>query len=121
MAEMKRLETPKYKPENLKVRSFRLGVRNFINKYSGQDALIEQYHAAVRTIATASDESKSGAFKKRALDALQAVQGGEWVTDGVVAWEQGGFNPYKNFQKKELRQKIAQLNAVIQELGINGR
>lgn len=118
MSEMRRVETPKPKFENPTVKKFRLGVRDFINKYSGQKSLIGQYYSAIQMIATASDKSTSADFKKRASDILHEVEGGEWVTDGVAAWEQGVFNPYKPFQKKILRQKIAQLNAAIKELGL---
>lgn len=118
MVEIRKVETPKVKFENPTVRKFRLGMRNMINKYSGQQSLIDQYYSAIRTIASASDKSKSAEFKKRAGDVLHAVQGGEWVTDDITFWEQGVFNPYTPFQKKALRQKIAQLSAAIQELGI---
>lgn len=119
MAEMKVVEPRSYKPENRTVKQFKLGVRNFINKHRGQDELIEKYNAAIMAIATASDKSQSGEFKKRALDVLRTIEGGEMVTDGIASWEQGSFNPYKPFQKKLLRQKIAQLNAAMQELGIS--
>lgn len=119
MSEIRKVETPKPKFENPTAKKFRLGMRDFINRYSGQKRLIDQYYAAVRIIANAaSDKSKSAEFKKRAADVLHAVEGGEMVTDGAAFWEQGGFNPYKPFQKKILRQKITQLAAAIKELGI---
>lgn len=116
---MRKVEPRKHKPENLKIRQFKLGIRNFINKYTGQDELIEQYNAAMSAIATASDKSESSEFKKKALAAMHAVEGGETVTDGVGFWEEGTFNPYTPMQKKALRAKIAQLYAAMQELGIS--
>lgn len=98
-----------------------MGIRNFINKYTGQDELIEQYNAAMSAIAKASDKSKSSEFKKKALAAMHAVEGGETVTvtDGIAAWKEGTFNQYKPMQKKALRAKIAQLHTAMQELGIS--
>lgn len=116
---MKQVEPRYCKPGNLKIRQFKLGIRNFINKYTGQDELIEQYNAAMSVIAKASDASKSSEFKKKALAAMHAVEGGETVTDGVATWEEGTFNPYTPMQKKALRAKIVQLHAAIQELGIS--
>ncbi|MDE6250591.1 MAG: hypothetical protein K2M34_03085 [Alphaproteobacteria bacterium] len=118
MSAMRKVPTPKTKFENPTVKKFKLGMRDLINKYSGQESLIGQYYAAIQVIANASAKSKSAEFKKRAGDILHAVEGGEWVTDGTAFWEQGGFNPFKPFQKKVLRQKIAQLSAAIKELGI---
>lgn len=119
MAEIKRVAPRKSGPDNMTVRNFKLGIRNFVNKYTGQDDLIKEYNDAIMAIARASDESNSPAFKEQALEVLDSVKGGEWVTDGVAMWEQGGFNPYKPMQKKVLRQKIAQLSAAMKTLGIS--
>ena len=43
---MRKVEPRKQKLENPTVRKFKLGVRNFLNKYTGQDELIEKYNAA---------------------------------------------------------------------------
>lgn len=119
MSEFKRVETPNVKPESRTVRQFKLGVRNFINKYTGQDDLIVKYYMATKLLATASDNSQSPEFKKQIGDVLQSVEGGEWVTDGAGIWKQGTFNPYTPFQKKALRQKVMQLNAAIKNFGIS--
>ena len=116
---MRKVEPRKQKFENPTVRKFKLGVRNFLNKYTGQDELIEKYNAAMSAIANASDKSESPEFKKKALAAMHAVEGGETVTDGFGFWEEGTFNPYTPMQKKALRAKIAQLYAAMQELGIS--
>lgn len=116
MSEIRKVKPRKYKCENPTVKKFKLGVRNFINRYSGQQTLINQYYTAVYMIAMASDKSESAEFKKRAVNLLHDVQGGETVTDGFAFWDEGVFNPYKPFQKKALRQKIMQLNMARKKL-----
>lgn len=118
MSEIRKVEPRKNKYENPAVKKFRLGVRNLINRCSGQQTLIAQYYAAVYMIAMASDKSESAEFRKRAANLLHDVQGGETVTDGFAFWDEGVFNPYKPFQKKELRQKIERLHSAIKEFGI---
>lgn len=50
MSEMRKVEPQKPKFENPTVKKFRLGMRDLINKYSGQESLIAQYYAAIQTI-----------------------------------------------------------------------
>lgn len=119
MSEIRKVETPKRKYENPIFKNLKQGFRTFITTCTGQEPLIDLYCRAVVIIAMASyDESKSAEFKKQAEALLLAVDGGGFVTDGINTWKERGFDPYKPFQKAELRQKIDRLHLAIKEFGI---
>ena len=104
---------------NQKIKALKLGVRNTVNRITGQQTQIKQYEQITHTLARASDKEKDPAKKRKILDALDRLTETVRKDDSSVGWSIDGFNQYKMFSNKKLSKKIEDGKKLIQKFGLS--
>lgn len=100
-----------------KAHEYKLATRDFIHRITGQTPLIDEYYGAMRVLWNASDYARPGEYKKAIIArANQISESRAYQTEHGMALD--GYDPYKLFQNRVLKQKIAMAHAAIAEFGL---
>jgi hypothetical protein len=91
----------------------KLAVRNFFNKVTGQQALIDEYYNIIHKIAQASDHETDPVKKQQMIEERQNLSEEKWIPLGNTGLEIKDFNAYKPFQTGVLSAKIKTGNQLL--------
>lgn len=103
--------------ENLKIRKFKVAVRDLKNKITGQQELIDEYYAITHKIATTSDNTPSGTARKSQLMEAYKTLDETTYTPTDFGFTIGGFNPY-SASKRAVKAKVELGRKLLAQLGL---
>jgi len=102
-----------------KIKLLKLGIRNTVNKITGQQGKINQYSQIINTLITASEKENDPKKKQKILDSLNKLTEEVWERNpkgGLTVYDK--FNQHNPLMYKKLGKKIETGNNLIKEFGL---
>ncbi|MBQ0013357.1 MAG: hypothetical protein KBS86_02190 [Proteobacteria bacterium] len=103
--------------ENLKLRQFKIAIRDLKNKATGQQKLIDEYNAIAHKIAVASDKEPTKTARKAQLQEAFRILDETTYKTTDSGFEMDGFNPY-TASKSVVKAKVELGRKLLNNLGL---